>query len=394
MEYAVEPGVFKRLCDRVRAAYQSHQADDANGSPRPYVLIIDEINRGNLAQILGEIITLLEPDKRQNGDNETATTLPHSSERFTVPPNLYIIGTMNTADRSIALVDAALRRRFRFLHFPPAMAPFEDAYGFAGQADIEARASDGKPAEALLARSVLAWQRLNEQIRGATQLGRGKQLGHSYLLGIEQDVPQREQIAQIVDAWQFEILPLLEEYYFGQFTEIEQQLFDGDAGALLDAERQEIQAFTAAELAEALGALVGIEADWQVPASTSDSFTNSLAYLAEYGLVEAGDELRFDLDSLHGDPEPRFESDHEYWVCTVVDLDAEQSVRWAYDDELHSLTDLARRIDHDHRDTDRTSYAGHRYWYIPGYEDYSLLELARGLRDGELTLEQLRSADR
>ncbi len=256
VEYAVEPGVFREICSRAREAYE---AAASPAEAPPYLLIIDEINRGNLAQIFGEIITLLERDKRTGAPSETAVTLPHSKELFRVPPNLHVIGTMNTADRSIALVDAALRRRFRFVGFPPDATVLHEAYGFTGTGAVEQTAgSDDDVARALLAQSILGVEALNRRIVDATDLSKGQQVGHSYLLGLPGG-SQAQRLQWLVDVWQFEILPLLEEYLFGQFDRVQSDLFQGAGGQLFDTDREAIVDFDAGDLGQALSDLTGID---------------------------------------------------------------------------------------------------------------------------------------
>ncbi len=210
IEYQYKDGVFKQLCNDAREAYQATIGTDE--TPPSYVLLIDELNRGNLAKIFGEAITQLELDKRLDGEEATSSYWAHSGEKMAIPPNLYLIGTMNTADQSITLVDAAIRRRFSFHSFPPNFDILIKKY------DIE---NESAEFEKLLNHSRQVLEGINERIRHESELGRGKQIGHSYLLGLED-------AEDIVNAWQFEILPLLEEYYFGDIRGLVEDILDID----------------------------------------------------------------------------------------------------------------------------------------------------------------------
>ncbi len=165
-----------------------------------YVLIIDEINRGNIAKIFGELITLIEDTKRIGNKDEMTVALPYSSnsddedDSFGVPNNLYIIGTMNTADRSIALLDTALRRRFDFIEMMP-----ESNHPLISN-DI-----DGVNCRQLLAM-------INKRITAL--LDREHQIGHSYFIGVE----SMEELATV---FQHRIVPLLQEYFYDDWAKIE-----------------------------------------------------------------------------------------------------------------------------------------------------------------------------
>lgn len=177
--YEVRPGVFKDICARAEAAWKAH------GEQAPkYLLVIDEINRANIAKVFGELITLIEDDKRIGKDNSLRVRLPYSGEMFGVPANLYILGTMNTADRSIALLDLALRRRFSFVELMPDTSLLGEVDGI----DV---------------RSVL--NRLNDRIR--LLLDRDHQVGHSYLMNLKDK-------SALHHAWYSRIVPLLEEYFY------------------------------------------------------------------------------------------------------------------------------------------------------------------------------------
>jgi hypothetical protein len=183
--FAVKEGVFYRLC---RKAFANPQQD--------YFLVIDEINRGNLSKILGELMMLIETDKR--GEN---LTLAYSEEPFTVPPNLYLIGTMNTADRSLSLVDYALRRRFAFLTLDPGFV----AKSFAAHLQKHGLG----PAQIQFIRSQM--EALNQEIeKDEANLGKGYRIGHSFFTPTA-PVPDFHKWWQSVI--RYEIMPLLEEYW-------------------------------------------------------------------------------------------------------------------------------------------------------------------------------------
>ncbi|PWC26654.1 hypothetical protein CR165_22075 [Pseudoroseomonas aestuarii] len=198
--FVLREGVFLEFCRRALA------------DPKQiYVFVIDEINRGNLSKILGELMLLIEPDKRAP---EWAVKLAYAEQadaRFYVPPNVYLLGMMNTADRSLAVVDYALRRRFAFVTVAPGFA--EDSFG------AHLHKSQVSPKTINRIRTRMA--DLNQEIAGdRSNLGPGFCIGHSFFAGPPKPAEGEAGLAPEAEAdWyrrviETEIVPLLEEYWF------------------------------------------------------------------------------------------------------------------------------------------------------------------------------------
>ena len=200
--FKLRDGVFHRFCERARRDPET-----------PHVFIIDEINRGNLSRIFGELLMLIEADKRSEEYAVSLTYAHPSGGRFHIPANVYILGMMNTADRSLALVDYALRRRFAFATLNPAYGTEHGKKAFRDYLERQGVAGE------LVTRIIERMAELNEEIANDPELGRGFRVGHSYFVPTDKDDSCDETWYETVVDTQIE--PLLAEYWFDSHEKID-----------------------------------------------------------------------------------------------------------------------------------------------------------------------------
>lgn len=196
---------LKKVTSLIEKYTQSHEIN-VQENKEPYIFIIDEINRGNISKIFGELITLIEPTKRVGEDEAATAILPYTGDEFGVPNNVYLLGTMNTADKSIAIMDTALRRRFQFVEMMP-------------NASVLTKLGIGEVEGADIVRMLTV---INERIEYLYD--REHTIGHAYFTPLAEDPSLKNLAAIFLNA----IIPLLQEYFYEDYSKIQLVLGDND----------------------------------------------------------------------------------------------------------------------------------------------------------------------
>jgi|TARA_B110000211_G_scaffold74363_1_gene86673 5-methylcytosine-specific restriction protein B len=239
-----------------------------------FVLIIDEINRGNISKIFGELITLIEPSKRLGQSEAIEVTLPYSGDKFSVPDNLYIIGTMNTADRSLALMDTALRRRFDFIEMMPDYNVLHNEEGSSFKVE-----SDGFEID--LARLL---ETMNKRI--AALYDREHQLGHAFLMPVVKAIAagdDEKALHELKSCFQNKIIPLLAEYFFEDWQKIRLVVGDNqkpEAYQLINQSDVDYEVLFGDT--EDVGDVADEVQDFRLIKSDSERWTDPLTYIGIY----------------------------------------------------------------------------------------------------------------
>lgn len=210
LKYELHPGVFKEFCETASGS--------DGGVQKKYVFIIDEINRGNISKIFGELITLIEETKRISEKEELRVHLPYSGKEFGVPSNVYILGTMNTADRSIALMDTALRRRFSFVEMMPNIEV------------LRAKNADKINENGVSLDVADMLELINKRI--TYLFDREHTIGHAVFMGLKDDPT----IYKLASIFKKSVIPLLQEYFYEDYEKIQMVL--GDDGKRDDSNRR------------------------------------------------------------------------------------------------------------------------------------------------------------
>ena len=212
------PNIFSKIAEY----YIQIGGKDKNQEQKNYVLIIDEINRGNISKIFGELITLIEESKRAGNEEAIEVALPYSGEKFSVPKNLYIIGTMNTADRSIALMDTALRRRFEFVEMMPDLSILSK-----DEQKIKNFDADNMQENDLMVQEInirLLLRKINQRIEYLYD--RDHTIGHAYFLSLKKIDNPEEAKNDLDNIFRNKIIPLLQEYFYDDWEKIQMVLGD------------------------------------------------------------------------------------------------------------------------------------------------------------------------
>ncbi|WP_438334716.1 McrB family protein [Edwardsiella tarda] len=264
IHYSLEAGAFLTLCRRAEQDPEHR-----------YAIFIDEINRGNISKIFGELISLIEIDKRAQGKHPMAISLAYSKQLFSVPSNVDIIGTMNTADRSLALMDTALRRRFEFIEMMPDPALFSESRGITCSNDVTINLQQ------LLST-------LNARI--AALYDREHTLGHAFFFPAyhaAQHGDHAQAFQALKAAFQTKILPLLQEYFYDDWSKIRLVLGDNQKPEALQFIHQQKVDYLALFGRDYQADDVTTEQQYVLMDNSAAVWDNALAYLAIYAELEA-----------------------------------------------------------------------------------------------------------